>query len=33
MNRFSNTLNAVINVLFLAGAFGAMAVALGGTIA
>tara|TARA_R110002051_G_scaffold32382_1_gene72708 strand:- start:18601 stop:18702 length:102 start_codon:yes stop_codon:yes gene_type:complete len=33
MNRLSTTINAVINVLFLAGAFGAMAVALGGTVA
>mgnify|MGYP000273271612 CR=1 FL=1 len=33
MNRFTNTLGAVINVLFVAGVFVAMPVALGGTIA
>ncbi len=33
MTRISNTLNAIINVLFIAGVFGGMAVALGGTIA
>ena len=33
MNRLTNTLSAVINVLFVAGVFGGMLVALGGTVA
>ncbi|MGK0267021.1 MAG: hypothetical protein ACI82N_001274 [Maricaulis sp.] len=33
MTRITHTLNAIINVIFVAGVFGAMAIALGGTIA
>ena len=32
-NRISNSLSAVINVLFVAGVFGAMTIALTGTLA
>ncbi len=33
MNRVSNSLSTVINVLFVAGVFGAMTIALSGTLA
>lgn len=33
MSRITQTLSTVINVLFVAGVFGAMTIALGGAVA